>query len=144
MTTTRIQDRPAEAPEAPSLRLVLVGLLAFIGLGGLFGGINMLADPYRPMGMTTHMIQRTPFDTFVWPGGLLLVLVGVVPLFLAVAFLTRVHPHPGWVVAFGVGLMAWIVTQWLVVDARLWLQPAILAIGLGIVALGALLWRRSS
>lgn len=141
MTTTRpvLQDRRADSP---ALRLTLVGLLAFVGLGGLFGGVQMLADPYGPMGMAPHMMARTPFDTFVIPGVLLVNLVGVAPLLLAVAFLGRSHPHPAWAAAFGVGLMGWIVTQWVLVDAQLWLQPAIFVIGLAIAVLAAVSWRR--
>lgn len=141
------QDRrtePASASDSPGLRLTLVALLGLVGLGGVYGGVQMLAHPYGPMGMSTQMMARTPFDSFVVPGLLLLLLVGVVPLFLAVDLLPRTHRHPGWVFAFGVGLMAWIVTQWVVVDAWLWLQPAIFAVGLVIAVVAALLWRRGN
>jgi hypothetical protein len=150
MTTTQHpSDRRTDAPgtlsaDVPGLRFSLVALLGFVGLGGVYGAVQMLADPYRPMGMSTHMIARTPFDSFVVPGVLLLLLVGVAPLFLAVGLLARTHLHPGWVAAYGVGLMAWIVTQWVVVDARLWLQPVIFGIGFVIVVLAAALWRREN
>ena len=148
-TTDRPQDRrtdpvPTHTLASRGLRLTLVALLAFVGLGGIFGGVQMLADPYGPMGMSTQMMARTPFDSFVVPGVLLLLLVGVPPLLLAVAFLTRSHPHPGWVVAFGVGLMAWVVIQWVVVDAWLWLQPAILGVGFVTAVVAAVLWRRGN
>jgi membrane protein implicated in regulation of membrane protease activity len=47
-----------------------------------------------------------------------------------------------WAVAFGLGLVAWIVTQWVLVDAQLWLQPVIFAVGLAIVAVAGALWRQ--
>jgi hypothetical protein len=149
MTTDRVTDRYRSVPQdrppdSPALRLTLVGLMVFVGLGGVFGGINMLADPYEAMGMTTHMIHRTPFDTFAVPGVLLLALVGVAPLALAVAYLGRTHPHPVWAAAFGVGLMAWITTQWLLIDERLWLQPLIFAVGAAILTVAAALWWRES
>lgn len=148
MTTTHHpQDRPTGADptqtsDFPGLRLALVGLLAFVGLGGVFGGIQMLVHPYQPMGMATHMISRTPFDTFAVPGVLLLTLLGVAPLALAVTFLARPTPHPGWAAAFGVGLMAWIAVQWALVEARLWLQPVLVVVGAAVVAVAAALWHR--
>jgi len=125
------------------VRWTLVALLGFVGLGGVYGGVQMLADPYGPMGMSTRMIARTPFDSFTVPGLLLLVLVGVAPLCLAFALVLGSSPHPGWVAAFGAGLMAWIAIQWVVVDAWLWLQPAIFAVGFLTTLVAAVLWRRT-
>lgn len=113
-----------------------------MGFGAVYGGIQMLVDPYEPMGMTRSLIIRTPFETFTVPGVLLLVLVGTTPLVLAVAALRRAAPHPLWAVAFGLGLVAWIVTQWVLLDAQLWLQPVIFAVGLAIVAVAGALWRQ--
>jgi hypothetical protein len=124
------------------LRTALTALLAFVGLGGVFGGIQMLVDPYRPMGMTPHMISRTPFDTYAVPGVLLLVLLGLVPLALAVALLVRTPFAAEGAAAFGLGLLAWIVTQWALTDARLWLQPVLFTVGLAVVVVAVLLWRR--
>jgi uncharacterized membrane protein len=146
-TTDQPQDRrTASAPtsDSPALRFTLVALLGVVGLGAVFGGLQMLVDPFRPMGMSTRMMTRTPFDSFVLPGVLLLVLVGVVPLVLAVGFLTPAHPHPAWSLAFGLGLMGWIATQWLLVDAALWLQPAVFAVGFLIAVVAALLWRTTT
>jgi hypothetical protein len=64
------------------------------------------------------------------------------PLVLALAALRRAAPHPLWAVAFGLGLVGWIVTQWVLVDAQLWLQPVIFAVGLAIVAVAGALWRQ--
>jgi hypothetical protein len=70
--------------------------------------------------------------------------VGVTPLLLAVTLLGPRHPHPGWGMAFGIGLMAWIMTQWVLIDERLWLQPAIFSLGLVISLVAGLLWRRQN
>jgi hypothetical protein len=144
MTSTHPLTAPARQDQQGSraLRLVLVSLLGFVGFGAVYGGIQMLVDPYEPMGMTRSLISRTPFETFTVPGVLLLVLVGMTPLVLAVATLRRATPHPLWAVAFGLGLVAWIVTQWVLVDAPLWLQPVIFAVGLAIVAVAGALWRQ--
>jgi uncharacterized membrane protein len=142
-STTQINDSVThDTTGARRLRLVLAALLAFVGLGGVFGGIQMLADPYEPMGMTPHMISRTPFDTYSVPGVLLLVLLGLTPLVLAVALLLRTTSAAGCAAAFGLGLLAWIATQWALTDARLRLQPVLFSVGLAVVVVAVLLWRR--
>jgi hypothetical protein len=144
VTSTHQATAPVQQdqPRTRALRLVLVALLGFVGLGAVYGGIQMLVDPYQPMGMTVRMIHRSPFDSFTMPGVLLLVLVGVAPLVLATASLGRTAANPGWAAAFGLGLVAWIVTQWVLLEAQLWLQPVIFAVGLAIVAVAAVMWRQ--
>ena len=144
MTSTTQFDRSVshDNTEPRSLRIVLAALLTFVGLGGVFGGIQMLVDPYQPMGMTPHMIIRTPFDTYAVPGVLLLVLLGLVPLALAVAVLLRTPFATVCAGVFGLGLLAWIGTQWVLTDARLWLQPVLFTVGLAVVVVAALLERR--
>jgi uncharacterized membrane protein len=136
MTSTHSLTAPARQDQRGSraLRLVLVALLGFVGLGGIFGAIQMLADPYRPMSMTPQMFSRTPFDTYTVPGVLLLVLLGLTPLTLALAVLFRTGWAAGCAAAFGLGLLAWIATQWALTEARLWLQPVLFAVGVAVVA----------
>jgi hypothetical protein len=83
-----------------------------------------------------------PFDTFTWPGVLLLVLVGLAPCFLAIGLIAR---WPGMLQLsglFGVGLMAWIGVQWALLNDRLWLQPAMFIFGAAIAALARRALRR--
>src|SRR5665811_23952 len=56
------------------LRVTVVILQLFVGIGGIFGGLEMIRHPLNPLGMTTKLIAGSPFDTFTWPGILLLVL----------------------------------------------------------------------
>jgi hypothetical protein len=142
-STTRIYNSVTRANSASRwLRILLIAMLAFVGLGGVFGGIQMLADPHQPMGMTPQMISRTPFDTFTVPGLLLLTLLGLTPLALALAVLIRTRSAPNYAAAFGLGLLAWIATQWALTGARLWLQPVLFTVGIAIVVTGVVLRRR--
>lgn len=107
----------------------------FVGIGKIFGGLEMIRHPLDPLGMSTELIAGSPFDT--WPGVLLLVLVGVTPCVLAVGVIagTRGALALSWM--FGIGLMAWIGVQWVLLPDRLWLQPLIFGIGAVITALAA-------
>lgn len=131
--------RRSAQPDAPQsaaerwVRWPVAALEAFVALGGLVGGITMLRHPRDAMGMTTGVLEGSPFSTFTWPGVLLLVLNGAVPGLLAVGVLRRTRHALVLSAAWGVGLMAWIAVQWAMVDERLWLQPVLFAIG-GVVA----------
>lgn len=46
------------------LRVTLVILELFVGIGGIFGGLEMIRDPLNPLGMTTELIAGSPFDTY--------------------------------------------------------------------------------
>ena len=127
-----------------AMRLTLVILQLFVGIGGIFGGVEMIRDPLNPLGMTRELIAGSPFDTYTWPGILLLVLVGVTPCVLAVGLLARRHGALELSVLFGVGLMAWIGVQWALVSDRLWLQPVIFGIGGAIATLATLARRRGT
>lgn len=116
------------------LRSTLVSLLLFVGIGAVFGGLEMIRDPLNPLGMTPRLIAGSPFDTYTWPGILLLVLVGVVPCALGVGLVVRWPGALELSAVFGLGLMAWIVVQWVMLADRLWLQPLIFGIGAVIAA----------
>lgn len=129
-----VRDR-AGGPVA--LRVPVVVLELFVGIGGIFGGLEMIRHPLDSLGMSTELIAGSPFDTYTWPGVLLLVLVGVTPCVLAVGVIagTRGALALSWM--FGIGLMAWIGVQWVLLPDRLWLQPLIFGIGAVITALVA-------
>ncbi|HEY8821507.1 MAG TPA: hypothetical protein VIM49_06115 [Dermatophilaceae bacterium] len=135
-TPEAVQSRPG------SRHVSLVILDLFVGLGGIYGGLEMIRHPLSAFGVTTDLIAGSPFDTFTWPGVLLLVLVGLAPCFLAIGLTAR---WPGMLQLsglFGVGLMAWIGVQWALLDDRLWLQPAMFIFGAAIAALALRALRR--
>jgi hypothetical protein len=147
MSTQRLATHtssPTPSTQSWALRIPLVILEVFVGLGGVFGGIEMVRHPLNPMGVTTELIQGTPFSTFTWPGVLLLTLLGIAPLVLAIGVLARMRRAVPLSGAFGVVLIAWIGVQWVMLTDRLWLQPLMFGIGLGILGLSAVLYRRDT
>lgn len=57
-------------PPVTIIGLALV--LTFLFLGALQGGIAMVADPLQPLGMSTALLERSPIETYFWPGIFLL------------------------------------------------------------------------
>lgn len=52
--------------------IVLTGLLGFLVIGALQGGIAMIANPIEPLGMSLQYLEGTPVATYFWPGMFLL------------------------------------------------------------------------
>jgi hypothetical protein len=122
----------------------VAALEVLIGVGGVFGGTAMLRDPVHPLGVTPALLEGTPYDDYTWPGLFLVILVGVPPFVLAVALLARVRGAVALSGLYGVGLMAWIVVQWVLIDDRLWLQPGVFGVGAVLAASAATALRRGA
>jgi hypothetical protein len=124
-------------------RVLVAALEVFVGVGGVYGGIEMLRHPVNPMGATTDLIKGSPFDTYTWPGVLLFTLVGIAPLVLATGLVARARQAVILSAGFGLGLMAWICVQWVLLTGQLWLQPLMFGIGAVIATLSTIMYRRS-
>ncbi len=72
---------------------LLILLLAVQSLGGVFGGISLIASPSgATMQMPLSMLAGSPFSDFLIPGLILLLILGVFPGILVYALIRR----PGW------------------------------------------------
>lgn len=77
----------------PFAHYLLFALLAFQALGGIFGGLSLTLSPSGEiMHMPVSMLEGSPFSDFLFPGLILLVLLGLLPLFVAWALFAS----PSW------------------------------------------------
>jgi len=141
-TSTSALPRLRSGDHALIIRGVGAGLALLQVPGAVFGGIEMIRHPLFALGVTPALIEGSPFDTFLWPGILLLVLNGIVPCVLAAGALARVRGALPLLGAWGAGLMAWIVAQWILLTDRMWLQPALFILGAVVAAVASVGWRR--
>ncbi len=112
---------------------VLLVLLVFQAIGAVGGGAALVVSPDGElMHMPLSQLEGSPFDSFLIPGLILLVVLGIMPLVAAVGLWVR--PPCAWWLAgvVGCGLLVWIVVQMTIVDFD-WLQPTYLGMGLAIV-----------
>ena len=119
----------------------LIALLLFQGISGLAGGWGMTFDPTgSDVGLDPALIEGSPFPDFFIPGVILLVVLGVVPVVVAVAVWRRAPwaQPASWLV--GLALLGWLAVEILVVGyiARPPLQLVYGLVGLGIVLTAAL------
>ncbi|MBL0358442.1 MAG: hypothetical protein IPP72_16975 [Chitinophagaceae bacterium] len=71
-------------------RNVLLFLLAFLGLGAAFGGSVLIISPSGKLfGMPLSMLENSPFSSFLIPGIILFIILGLVPMLLFFALLKK-------------------------------------------------------
>lgn len=89
----------------------------FIGVGALFGGLAAILDPYGPMGISTEVLNGSPFDSFFIPGLILFAFLGLGNV-LSGVIVWRGSKLTGYLSGFfGCGLMIWILVQcWIMGD----------------------------
>lgn len=89
----------------------LAGLHLFIGIGAIVGGLAAIMNPVSPLGMPASTLAGTPFDSFIIPGVILFVVIGLgnlaaaVPVFMGKKWLG--YPSG----TAGIALMFWIMVQ---------------------------------
>ena len=124
---TAVNKRPASV-------WVLMVLLAIQALGATAGGIGLVQDPVNNIGMSLDLLEGSPFDDYLIPGLILLIVVGLLP-FVVLYGLARRRTWAWWLaVAAGAGLIIWIITE----VALLGYLPDVggaLQIGMGVLGL---------
>jgi hypothetical protein len=109
--------------------LVICLLVLSIG-GGFAGGVMMLLDPSGELLGVADVLPQLPVPNFVLPGIFLLVVMGIVPLVLAMALVGR--PSWEWLQAllqWSKHYWAWTGTLILVAVLALWLIYEVWLIG---------------
>jgi hypothetical protein len=106
--------------------ILLSACLLFISVNGFIGGYLMLSDPNgAPMGMPLTYLERTPFENWLLPGILLILLWGVGCILTLLGLWLRpswlgldrllafTHQHWSWdlSLALGVALIVWLLVQ---------------------------------
>ena len=71
-------------------RNILIGLLAFLGVGAIFGGAVLIISPSgKLIGMPLSMVGKSPFDNFLIPAIILFLVLGLIPILLVFALIKK-------------------------------------------------------
>jgi hypothetical protein len=121
----------------------LVALTVFNVLSAVAGGVGILAT--NGLGMPSSFLASGPFTTFLWPGLILLVVIGGTQALAAGLLLGRREPGLLWSAVAGFGMVIWIFTETGLIRGFSWLQVLYFGTGtaqivLVLVLLGIVGW----
>jgi hypothetical protein len=132
----------------PPTVIGLLALLALLIVGGLQGGIAMVVDPLKPLGMTIDFLERAPVHTYFWPGLFLLGIAAASALtFAGILFGWRwrwaaaIEERTGhrwpWLGAIAIGavLLVFEVIELFLVPFQPVLHPLLIAVSLALIGL---------
>lgn len=112
--------------EKPIACKLLIFLHLLLGIGAVCGGLALALDPSGGLiKMPITLLDPSPFNNFLIPGIILLVMLGIIPLIISYALITKRHwkaadtlnvfPGMHWSWAFslyiGFALIIWITLQ---------------------------------
>jgi hypothetical protein len=143
--TTTATRRLSRSRPLPGIARLALMLEIFLGIGALFGGGTLLLAPDgHLLGMTTKTLAGSPFRSYLVPGIILFVFVGVAPLLAAGITFRRRPIAPLAAVAVGLTLIGWISVEMVVLAGIGSLAWALyLVLGTCIAAVGMAWWRFS-
>lgn len=144
MGAPRAGETAAGAPRRrlPRLDRTLVGLEVLLAVGAIPAGLLMITSPSGALvHMPVSMLDRSPFPDFFWPGVILTIANGVVPLAVVWAALRRFAWAPLGHIAVGVVLVGWILVEVAMLRSFEALHGAYLVLGVVIVGLAVWRWR---
>jgi hypothetical protein len=111
-------------PQSNSLRVtktLLVILLVFLSLSGLFGIIFLIDPSGALVEMPLSHLDKLPIDTFFLPGLYLLIVYGIGSAVIAYGLLRQLFWAPVAGLLLGLVLIGWVIGQII-----LWGEPAML------------------
>jgi hypothetical protein len=112
---------------------ILVILLFFQAVSALYGSFSLVTDPSgHGLGMSVSHLDGTPFDTYLVPGLVLGILLGLLPLFLIYPLLAR--PKWDWAAFLNIykdQYWAWSYSIYTGIMLIIWIYVQIMYIGYG-------------
>ena len=116
-------------------RWALEVILGILGVQAFYGGVQLIRDAFA---FPVDWLDPLPFDSWVIPGFLLMLLIGVPSFALLGMYVAENAAADPLTIAFGLGVMAWIGVQLFFVPF-FFLQPLVFVLGLALVLIA---WSR--
>lgn len=119
-------DKTPLSDRRPLASRILIAIHLLLGLGALFGGGALILDPTGDLiRMPLSLLGPTPFHSFLIPGLILFIFLGIFPLVVAYGLVTRppsrtagllnLFPQRHWAWSYslytGFVLIGWITIQ---------------------------------
>lgn len=132
---------------SPALRYLLLLLLFFQGVSGLFGGMALLLDPTgSSLGLPLEWLEGTLFGSYRYPGLILLTVLGVFPSIVFFGLWKRKPWSWKGSLLVGIALVIWIGVEILLIgyhtEPPLQLIYGITGILITLLAFQAVYWEQ--
>ena len=112
---------------------VLVGVTAFSALSAVGGGVGMVTTD--GLGMPRSFLADGPFDSYIGPGMILLLIVGGTQVLALVLLLRRAPTRLLAGAVAGFGMLIWIIVEVGLISEFSW--PQMIYLGAGVLQLAA-------
>ncbi|WP_063565374.1 hypothetical protein [Paenibacillus sp. O199] len=122
----RTSDDGIKRECVPERSWALIMMQGLLGIGAMVGGGALIIDPSGNLvHMPDSLLEHSPFGSFLIPGIILLLVLGVMPMIIAILLLRRTHweigeklnlysnQYWGWTFSLytGFALIIWIMVQ---------------------------------
>ena len=121
------------------LRKATIGLLIFLGIGAIGGGLALMAGPNGEiLPLPLSALAGSPFTSYFAPGAILFAVLGLGPLCVAVLAWRHNPAAPVLTLLVGGALLVWIVVEIAIIgySNNPPLQAVYLALGVAIAMAG--------
>lgn len=115
--------------------VALIAITGFQALSAVAGGIGILATGGVGLGMPLSMLEGSPFDSFLWPGVILLVVIGGTQTAATVLLARRRESGLLWSAVAGFAMLIWIFIETGIIRGLSVLQVLYFATGIAQLAL---------
>lgn len=121
------------------LKIVTILFLVFNTAGAIYGGYNLVIYPDgSSMQLSLNLLKNTPFNTYFFPGIILLAGNGLFGLVTLATMLFRIRIYPLFIIAQGAILTVWILIQILLIKTLSYFHIILAIMGLALILLGIL------
>jgi len=121
-------------------RMFAIVALVFVSLSGIAGAIPMLTHPAgEPWGMPQSLLRYSPFRSYLIPGIILLLAIGLLSLWVLWLTLERRSGYGWWVALQGCVLLGWLLTEVVMLRLAMWAHYLYGAVALVLIVAGVAL-----
>lgn len=122
------------------LIFILVAIEIIIGITAVVGGINLIAT--NGLGMPISYLEHSPFQSFIFPGLLLSIIIGGTNIIASVLVIKKSDFMLEFSAVAGFGIMLWIFGELYIIGHSHWLQVLYFALGT-IILISIMLMQKS-
>ncbi len=120
------------------VKIFLISLHVFVGIGALAGGLAAIINPQEPLGITVEALKNSPFSNYLIPGLILFAVIGLGNIISGLLFAFKLSYQGYMSGVFGLALVIWIIVQCIMLNTVVFLHVIYFLIGLVQVVLSGL------